>query len=41
VEHEAVEKELPPQIRVAYDGMQIEIAHGDVHQLTPLPQEKR
>lgn len=33
VEHEAVEKELPPQVRVACDGMQIEVADGEVRQL--------
>jgi phosphoribosyl 1,2-cyclic phosphate phosphodiesterase len=32
-EHEAVEKRLPPQIRVAYDEMQIEVVHGDVRLL--------
>jgi phosphoribosyl 1,2-cyclic phosphate phosphodiesterase len=32
-EHEAVEKGLPPQVRVAYDGMQIEVADGEVRQL--------
>ena len=29
-EHEAVEKALPPHVRVAYDGMQVEVAHGEV-----------
>ena len=29
-EHEAVEEELPPHVRVAYDGMQIEVIDGDV-----------
>jgi phosphoribosyl 1,2-cyclic phosphate phosphodiesterase len=33
VEHEAVEKELPPQVRVAYDEMQIEVADGEVRPL--------
>ena len=33
VDHEAVEKELPPQVRVAYDGMQIEVADGAVRQM--------
>lgn len=32
-EHEAVEKELPPQVRLAYDGMQIEVANGEVRPL--------
>ena len=32
-EHEAVEKGLPPQVRVAYDGMQIEVANGEVQHL--------
>jgi phosphoribosyl 1,2-cyclic phosphate phosphodiesterase len=32
-EHEAVEKELPPHVRVAYDGMQVEVIHGDVRRL--------
>ncbi len=32
-EHEAVEKELPPQVRVAYDEMQIEVADGEARQL--------
>ena len=32
-EHEAVEKELPPQVRVAYDGMQLEVADGEIRQL--------
>jgi phosphoribosyl 1,2-cyclic phosphate phosphodiesterase len=27
-EHEAVERELPPQVRVAYDGMRIETENG-------------
>jgi phosphoribosyl 1,2-cyclic phosphate phosphodiesterase len=29
-EHEAIEDGLPPHVRVAYDGMQIEVIHGDV-----------
>jgi phosphoribosyl 1,2-cyclic phosphate phosphodiesterase len=33
VEHEAVEKRLPPHVRVAYDGMQVEVIHGDVRLL--------
>jgi len=33
-EHETVEKGLPPQVRVAYDGMQIEVADGEVRQLS-------
>jgi len=32
-EHEAVEKTLPPRVRVAYDGMQIEVGNGDVRQM--------
>jgi phosphoribosyl 1,2-cyclic phosphate phosphodiesterase len=32
-EHEAVEKELPSHVRVAYDGMQIEVTNGDVRQI--------
>lgn len=32
-EHEAVEKRLPPHVRVAYDGMQVEVIHGDVRLL--------
>jgi phosphoribosyl 1,2-cyclic phosphate phosphodiesterase len=32
-EHEAVQKTLPPRVRVAYDEMQIEVANGDVRQL--------
>jgi phosphoribosyl 1,2-cyclic phosphate phosphodiesterase len=33
VEHEEVEKELPLQVRVAYDGMQIDVANGEVRHL--------
>lgn len=33
VEHEAVEKELPPHVRVAYDEMQIEVADGRVQHI--------
>jgi phosphoribosyl 1,2-cyclic phosphate phosphodiesterase len=32
-EHEAVETGLPPQVRLAYDGMQIEVANGEVRPL--------
>jgi phosphoribosyl 1,2-cyclic phosphate phosphodiesterase len=32
-EHEAVEKDLPPHVRVAYDGMQIEVIDGDARQV--------
>jgi phosphoribosyl 1,2-cyclic phosphate phosphodiesterase len=32
-EHEAVESRLPPHVRLAYDGMQIEVNHGDVRLL--------
>ena len=32
-EHEAVEKELPPHVRVAYDEMQIEVTDGAVRQI--------
>ena len=32
-EHEAVEKSLPPHMRVAYDGMQIEVTDGSVRQM--------
>lgn len=32
-EHETVEKELPPHVRVAYDGMQIEVVDGDARQI--------
>ena len=33
VEHEAVERELPPHVRVAYDEMQIEVADGQIRQI--------
>ena len=33
VEHEAVENGLPPDVRVAYDEMQIEVVNGDVRQI--------
>jgi phosphoribosyl 1,2-cyclic phosphate phosphodiesterase len=33
VEHEGVEKGLPPRVRVAYDEMQIEVVNGDVRQI--------
>ena len=33
VEHEAVENGLPPHVRVAYDGMQIEVVNGGVRQV--------
>jgi len=33
-EHEAVERELPPQVRVAYDEMQIEVAGNDIQQIS-------
>jgi phosphoribosyl 1,2-cyclic phosphate phosphodiesterase len=32
-EHEAVEQELPPQVRVAYDGMKIEVTSGQVKRI--------
>jgi len=32
-EHDAVERELPPQVRVAYDEMQIEVTNGQVRQI--------
>jgi len=32
-EHDAIEKDLPPCVRVAYDGMQIEVTNGDVRQI--------
>jgi len=33
-EHEAVERELPPHVRVAYDGMKIEVTDGQARQIT-------
>jgi phosphoribosyl 1,2-cyclic phosphate phosphodiesterase len=33
VEHDAVENGLPPHVRVAYDGMQIEVVNGEVRQI--------
>jgi phosphoribosyl 1,2-cyclic phosphodiesterase len=32
-DHEAVEKGLPPRVRVAYDEMQIEVVNGEVRQI--------
>jgi phosphoribosyl 1,2-cyclic phosphate phosphodiesterase len=33
VDHDAVENGLPPHVRVAYDGMQIEVVDGEVRQI--------
>jgi len=32
-EHESVERGLPPSVRVAYDGMRIEVSNGEVREI--------